>query len=47
MIFTECGRQNKDSSQVVLVVKNPPANAGDIGDAGSVRVGKTPWRMKW
>ena len=24
------------ASQVVLVVKNPPANAGDIGDAGSI-----------
>ena len=24
------------SSQVVLVVKNPPANTGDIRDAGSI-----------
>ena len=24
------------ASQVVLVVKNPPANAGDIIDAGSI-----------
>ena len=24
------------TSQLVLVVKNPPANAGDIGDAGSI-----------
>ena len=24
------------ASQVTLVVKNPPANAGDSGDAGSV-----------
>ena len=24
------------SSQVALVVKNPPANAGDIGDVGSI-----------
>ena len=24
------------TSQVVLVVKNPPANAGDVRDAGSV-----------
>ena len=23
------------ASQVVLVVKNPPANAGDVGDVGS------------
>ena len=26
----------KWASQVVLVVKNPPANAGDIRDVGSV-----------
>ena len=25
----------RGASQVVLVVKNPPANAGDIRDAGS------------
>ena len=25
-----------ETSQVVLVVKNPPANAGDIRDAGSI-----------
>ena len=25
------------SSQVELVVKNPPANAGDTGDMGSIR----------
>ena len=24
------------ASQVVLVVKNPPAKAGDLGDAGSI-----------
>ena len=28
------------------VVKNPPANAGDAGDAGSVS-GLIPWRRKW
>ena len=27
--------ENKGVSQVVLVVKNPPANAGDVRDAGS------------
>ena len=26
------------ASQVVLVVKNPPTNAGNIGDAGSIPV---------
>ena len=31
---TEQSNNNKD--QVALVVKNPPPNAGDIGDAGSV-----------
>ena len=31
------------TSQVVLVVKNPPANAGDIRDTGSIPwVGKIP-----
>ena len=27
---------NEGASQVVLVVKNPPANAGDIRDVGSI-----------
>ena len=27
---------NFGASQVVLVVKNPPVNVGDIGDMGSV-----------
>ena len=31
---------------VVLVVKNPPANAGDVRDAGLIP-GKTPWRKQW
>ena len=31
------------ASQVVLVVKNPPANAGDVGDCGSIPgLGKSP-----
>ena len=31
------------ASQVVLVVKNPPANAGDIRDAGTIPgVGRSP-----
>ena len=34
-------------SQVVLVVKNLPAIAGDIRDSGSVPVGKIPWRRAW
>ena len=32
---------------VVLVVKNPPANAGHIRDGFSPWVGKIPWRRKW
>ena len=31
------------ASQVVLVVKNPPANAGDTGDVGSIPgLGRSP-----
>ena len=29
------------------VVKNLPANAGAIGDMGSISVRKIPWRRKW
>ena len=36
------------ASQVELVVKNPPANAGDLKDVGSIPVsGKIPWRRAW
>jgi len=34
-------------SQVVLVVKNPPANAGDIRDGFDPWVEKIPWRRAW
>ena len=30
------------ASQVALVVKNPPANAGDMGSVGTI-----PWRRAW
>ena len=31
-----------------LVVKNPPANAGDTGDVGLISgSGRFPWRRKW
>ena len=33
------------ASQVVLVVKNPPANAGDVRDVDLIR--KIPWRRAW
>ena len=35
------------ASQVALVVKLPPANAGDIRDGFSPWVGKIPWRKAW
>ena len=35
-------------SQVALAVKNPPANARDIRDTGSIPgSGKIPWRRAW
>ena len=39
--------KNWASSQVALVVKNTPANAGDIRDKGRRLVKKIPWRRKW
>ena len=42
---------NKEwASQVALVIKNLPANAGDIGDGVRVHifwVRKIPWNNKW
>ena len=36
------------ASQVALVVKNPPGNAGDIRDAGWIpRLGRFPWIRAW
>ena len=36
------------ASQVVLVVKNPPASAGDVTDMGSIpELEKMPWRRAW
>ena len=33
---------------MALVVKDAPANAGDIRDTGSIPgLGKIPWRRKW
>ena len=37
---------NTWASQVVLIVKNPPANAGDIGDTGLItESGRSPGRV--
>ena len=36
------------ASQEALIVKNSPANAGDIRDSASNPwVGKIPWKRKW
>ena len=36
------------ASQVTLEVKNPPANAGDMGDVGSIPgLGRSPGEGKW
>ena len=38
---------SRGSSQVALVVKNPPANAGDVRDTGLIPgLGNSPWRRK-
>ena len=36
-----------EEDQVVLVVKNPLANAGDLRDIGSIPVRKVPWKRIW
>ena len=35
------------AAQVAPVVKNPPVNAGDERDMGSVPGWEDPWRRKW
>ena len=35
------------ASQEALVVKNPPANTGDIRGGFDPWVGKIPWRRVW
>ena len=37
----------RGASQVVLVVKNPPANAGDMRHGFDPWVRKIPWRREW
>ena len=40
--------KNKYASQVALMVKNPPANAGDIKRLGfDPWIGKILWRRAW
>ena len=39
------GNEYKGASGVVLVVKNTPANAGDLRDVGSIPgLGRSPWK---
>ena len=33
--------------QVALVIKNPPANAGEVRPGFDLWVGKIPWRRAW
>ena len=35
-VATEINREGKEGLQACSGVKNPPANAGDLGDAGSI-----------
>ena len=36
------------ASQMVLLEKNPPVNAGDSRDMGSIpELGRLPWRWAW
>ena len=41
-------QKSKGASQVALVVKSPPANAGDKGDTGTIPgSGRAARRRKW
>ena len=43
-----CDSNIAGTSQVVLLVKNSPAIAGDIRDAGWIPgLGRCPWRRAW
>ena len=41
-------QQQQQASQVALVVKNSPANAGDLRDVSSIPgLGRFPWKRTW
>ena len=41
------GNRKFGAAQVVVVAKNPPANAGDLRDVGSISgSGRPPWRRE-
>ena len=47
-IFSQCVLIMNIKLKMALVVKNLPANAGDVRDWGfDPWVGKMPWRRKW
>ena len=47
-LYFDCKRQDSGASQVVLVVKNPPAKAGDTGDVGSILgLRRFLWSWNW
>ena len=47
-VYTHTHTHTYKASQVALVVKNLPANAGDLRDTGfDPWVRKIPWRRKW
>ena len=40
--------EEREASQVVLMIKNPPANAGDIKEVDSIpELGRFHWRRAW
>ena len=40
--------EEPEASQVMLMIKNPPANAGAIKDVGSIpELGRFHWRRTW
>ena len=46
LYFTVTEEQTSKASQVTLVVKNLPANAGDLRDRFSPWVRKIPWKRE-
>ena len=46
-IYKMCVCPKQQSSQVALVVKNPPANAGDREMSVLSQIGKIPWKRAW
>ena len=48
LTLLELWMHSQRASQMMLVVKNLPPNAGDVRDMGSIPgLGRFPWRRKW